>query len=190
MENTVNKAANEHLDTLQLGIYVVYDKVAKSYEPPVCIPVSRFMDYFKLVVNDVASKYYGHESDYQVELLGYFDSQLGIFDLQKSIVISTLDYCIDYNKRNLQTIVQVLNFLPSGYFKMSAEQKQDIQNSIDKAIVEYVAKYVAPDLDVNNKSVEKIVDIYNRYDAFSHMLKVDNDSKLDTDSSTGYGVLS
>lgn len=154
-------------NTLEYGVYTVYDTVLKVHDFPVTLPVSKLDDYYKLVVNDVTSKYYGKESDFILNRIGTFNQESGEIVLHFVERICMLDTFIDKQKRHLQTIVQVLNYLPSGYFKMPDEMKQSIQERIDSATMEYVSKYVIPDLDVSNFDMNKIKDIYKNYDSLT-----------------------
>lgn len=163
--------------TLENGVYVVYDTQMQSYDVPMCVPVSKLLDYFTIVVNDVNSKYYLNEEKYHLYRVGSFDTVSGIITTDVPVFINSLDRYIDRQKRNLQTIIQVLNYLPSGYFKMSEQQKRAIQDKIDSAITEYVANYVIPDLDVSKFDTEKVKDIYKHYD---EMIKY-RDSYYDDD---------
>lgn len=130
-----------------------------------------------MLVNDVGSKYYGHESDFILNKVGDFNQETGEVENHFVERVAFLDFYIDNNQRKLQTIIKVLNYLPQGYFKMPMEQKQAIQEKIDCAITEYVANYVIPDLDVSKFDTRKINDIYKRYDVFEHMLRVDKQHK-------------
>lgn len=160
-----NEEKNLIKDTLTVGVFTIYDTVLKQYDAPICIPDNRILDYFKLVVNDVNSKYFMHESDYIIYRIGEFNNEYGsLIQLDDIVSFGSLDRFIDVEKRRLQTIVQVLNYLPCGYFKMPDEMKRDIQDKIDSAIMEYVANYVIPDLDVGKFDTEKVKDIYKHYD--------------------------
>lgn len=164
-------------DTLKIGVYTIYDSVLKQFDIPLAIPVTKLYDYMAMLVNDVGSKYYGHESDFILNKVGDFNQETGEVENHFVERVAFLDSYIDNNQRKLQTIIKVLNYLPQGYFKMPMEQKQAIQEKIDCAITEYVANYVIPDLDVSKFDTRKINDIYKRYDVFEHMLKVDKQHK-------------
>lgn len=154
------------VDTLKIGVYSIYDCVFKQYDLPLSIPLCRLDDYMSMLVNDVNSKFYGHESDYILNKIGDFNQNTGEIELHFVERVSILDKYINQEKRKLQTIVQVLNYLPSGYFKMPLEQKQAIQEKIDSAITEYVASYVIPDLDFSKFDINKVKDIYKNYDLY------------------------
>lgn len=138
-------------DTLKIGVYTIYDCVLKQFDIPIAVPVSKLYDYMNLLVNDVNSKYFNHESDYILNKTGDFNIETGEIEPHFIERIQTLDKYIDNSKRKLQTIIQTLNFLPTGYFKMPVEQKQDIQEKIDNAITKYVENYVVPDMDINSQ---------------------------------------
>lgn len=162
----VNEFSSGSINTMEIGVYTIYDCVLQKFDIPIAIPVSKLYDYMSMIVNDVTSKYYGHESDYILNKVGNFNSDTGEVENHFIERISILDSYIDNAQRKLQTIIKVLNYLPSGYFKMPMEQKQDIQEKIDCAITEYVANYVVPDLDVSKFDTKKVNDIYKNYDKY------------------------
>lgn len=154
------------MSTFEYGVYTVYDSVLKQFEPPICLPENKVSDYFKLVVNDVQSKYYQHESDFILNKIGTFNQASGEVESHFIERISVLDSYIDKSRRRYQVMLQVLNYLPCGYFKMPDEMKQTIQEKIDSATMEYVSKYVIPDLDVSQFDTSKVKDIYQNYDKY------------------------
>lgn len=147
-ENNEKKAVESNLT---IGVYTIYDCILKQYDIPFCIQDSKLGDYLTLLVNDVQSKYYNHEVDYIVNKIGSFDSDTGEIQLKFIERVSILDKYIDVKRRNLQTVIQTLNFLPSGYFKMPDEMKKDIQEKINQATTKYIQDYVVPDIEVCNK---------------------------------------
>lgn len=151
-------------DSLKVGVYCIYDTVLKQYDLPISIPISRIYDYMSILVNDVQSKFYGHEDDYILNKIGEFNSETGEIKLHFVERVNLLSAYIDKQKRQLQTIAQVLNYLPSGYYKMPVEQQKSIQEKIDNAVMTYVSNYVIPDLDISKFDVNKVRDIYSRYD--------------------------
>ena len=77
MSNNVKKvdfkAINEPVEensTMQIGIFTVYDCVLKQFSAPVSLPKQKVTDYYTLLVNDVQSPYYNHESDYILNEIG------------------------------------------------------------------------------------------------------------------------
>ena len=62
VENVEHKSVET--SNFGIGVYSVYDCVLKQYDFPICVPVVKLDDYMKLLVNDVNSKYFNHESDY------------------------------------------------------------------------------------------------------------------------------
>lgn len=152
IEQKTSHSSSEN--SLSIGVYVIYDSVIKQFDLPICIPVSKLDDYMQILVNDTSSKYYLHESDYILNKIGDFNQDTGEIEQHFVERISTLDKYIDSQKRNLQTIIQTLNFLPTGYFKMPMEMKQSIQDKIDKCIKDYVVNYVVPDMDVSSEQIK------------------------------------
>lgn len=174
-------------DTLKIGVYTIYDCVLKQFDIPIAIPVSKLYDYMNLLVNDVNSKYFNHESDYILNKTGDFNTETGEIEPHFIERIQTLDKYIDNQKRKLQTIIQTLNYLPTGYFKMPVEMKQDIQDRIDRSITDYVANYVVPDMDINSASDNIIKKLQKENEDLKKQLSLSED--LEPISSTGYGVL-
>lgn len=150
MTNIDEKIEKNVQETTEICLYTVYDCVLKQFSAPVSLPKTRVNDYYTLLVNDVQSPYYNHESDYILNEIGKFNIETGEIDLHFIERVCILDTFIDYKRRNLQTVIQTLNYLPTGYFKMPAEQKDIIQENINKATEEYVKNYVIPDLDINS----------------------------------------
>lgn len=154
MTETIEKNVAE--SNMTVGVYTIYDCVLKQYDVPFCILQTKLGDYLTLLVNDVQSKYYNHEADYIVNKIGNFNSDTGEIELHFVERVCILDNYIDEKKRNLQTCIQTLNYLPSGYFKMPDEMKSVIQENINKAVQKYVQEYVVPDLDVQTIERNKI----------------------------------
>lgn len=156
IEKGSTEATNKSVTNLIIGVYTIYDCVLKLFSPPVSIPVTRVNDYFSLLVNDVKSPYYNHESDYIVNKIGVFNQDTGEIELHFVERVCMLDSFINHNKRNLQTIIQTLNFLPTGYYKMPSEQKEQIQNDINTCVQRYVENYVVPDLDISSEKIKSL----------------------------------
>lgn len=152
---TEKEQKNVSESNMNVGVYTIYDCVLKQYDVPFCIQETRLGDYLSLLVNDVQSKYYNHEADYIVNKIGNFITDSGEIEQHFIERVCILDKYVDVKKRNLQTCIQTLNYLPSGYFKMPDEMKKDIQEQINVAVQKYVSDYVVPDLEVN-KQLEKV----------------------------------
>lgn len=143
---------------LTIGVYTIYDCVLKQFDLPFAIADSKLADYLHIIANDVQSKYYNHESDYIVNKIGSFDSATGEIELRFVERVCILDTYVSEKTRTIQSMMQTLNYLPSGYFKMPDEMKKNIQDDINKAVQDYVQNYVIPDLDVVAEK-KKISDI-------------------------------
>lgn len=152
---TEKEQKNVAESNMSVGVYTIYDCVLKQYDVPFCIQETKLGDYLSLLVNDVQSKYYNHEADYIVNKIGNFNTDNGEIEQHFVERVCILDKYVDDKKRNLQTCIQTLNYLPSGYFKMPEEMKKDIQEQINSAVQKYVSDYVVPDLEVN-KQLEKV----------------------------------
>lgn len=168
MSNNIEKVApqvNEQVkSTTDIAIYTVYDCVLKQFSAPVSLPRQKVNDYYTLLVNDVQSPYYNHESDFILNEIGSFNIETGEIEPKFIERICILDTFIDYKRRNLQTLLQTLNYLPTGYFKMSEEQKKVIQENIDNAVKKYVENYVVPDLDVSSEKIKDLESIIQDYE--------------------------
>lgn len=181
------------MDTLQIGVYTIYDCVLKQFDIPIAIPVSKLYDYMNLLVNDVNSKYYNHESDFILNKIGDFNTETGEIELHFIERVQILDNYIDNQKRKLQTIIQTLNFLPTGFFKMPVEQRQAIQEKIDNSIAKYVEDYVIPDMDINSSKITQLENKIKSLEDENKNLKFKLDNGIVNDlepiSRTGYGLL-
>lgn len=153
-------------NTFEIGVYSVYDTLTKQFDCPISLPVGKVTEYFTLLVNDVASKYYGKESDFILHKIGSFNQDTGEIDLHFAERVSFLDSYIDRPRRRYQVMLQVLNYLPHGYFKMPDEMKKSIQERIDEATMQYVKDYVLPDIDFDGLDVAKFKDIYTNYQSY------------------------
>lgn len=171
VENGLVEVADNVSSNLEIGVYTIYDCVLKQFGAPISIPVSKVTDYFTILVNDLNSPYYNHECDYILNRIGTFNQETGEIDLHFIERICVLDSFINNNKRNLQTIIQTLNYLPSGYYKMPAEQKEAIQNEINCAVQKYVENYVVPDLDISSEKVKQLESIIDDYEERLNIVK-------------------
>lgn len=168
MTNQIEKQADKTAtvsSNLKIGVYTIYDCVLKQFNAPICVPISKLNDYFIMLINDCNSPYYNHEVDYILNKIGDFNQETGEVEQHFVERICTLDTFINNNKRNLQTIITTLNYLPSGFYKMPQEQKEVIQQQINDAVKSYVENYVVPDLDISSekiKSLESIIDDYEQ----------------------------
>lgn len=137
-------------NSLQLTAYVVYDTKTQSYGAPFILPKSKHAENMRLLVNDVASQYYNHENDYILYEVGLYDDKIGRILYEDKLEIGHLDIFIDYHMRDIQTCIQTLNYLPTGYFRMDKEMQASIQERIDEAIHYYTEKFVKPSFEKDN----------------------------------------
>lgn len=133
---------------LTVGVYTIYDTVLKQFEPPFTINQPKLSDYLTILANDCQSKYYGHEDDYIINKIGDFNQTTGEIESHFIERISVLSQYINQRKRDLQTCLITMNYLPTGYFKMPEEMKKDIQDKINESVKSYVENFVVPDLDL------------------------------------------
>lgn len=171
VEKGLVDVADKVSSNLEIGVYSIYDCVLKQFAPPISIPVSKVNDYFTLLVNDDKSPYFNHECDFILNRIGTFNQDTGEIELQFLERISILDTFINQNKRNLQTIINTLNYLPTGYYKMPQEQKEVIQQQINDAVKKYVENYVVPDLDVSSEKIHQLEDIISDYEERLNIVK-------------------
>lgn len=137
----------------KIGVYCIYDTILKQYGNPFSVNVVDLDRYINIMINDVQCQYYGRETQFILYQIGEFDFEKGIISAINPKLINNLDYYVNQKDRNLQIIIQTLNYLPKGYFKMSDEQKSDIQKQIDDCIYKYISNYVVPDLDTDKIKV-------------------------------------
>lgn len=158
-------------NNLEIGVYTIYDCVLKQFNAPISIPESKVNDYFTLLINDMSSPYYNHESDFILNKIGTFNQDTGEIELHFVERVSILDSFVNQNKRNLQTIIQTLNYLPSGYYKMPQEQKEAIQSQINEAVQKYVENYVVPDLDISSEKIKQLEETIQDYEDRLNVVK-------------------
>lgn len=148
---------NESIGMSQLGIYAVVlkqnvdGKIINIYDEPFIVPQLKVKGFMQNLVNNPSSPYYDDLKDKFLVEVGSIDSltmKTHIHSVPEYVGILT-DY-IKLNLRRYHQTIQVLNYMPKGYYKMSAEQQQDIQSKIDEQITEYVTKYVIPELDLTS----------------------------------------
>lgn len=142
------------LDTLKMTAYTVYDTQLGIYSSPICISPENMKKDFTILVNSPNSIYYKHESSFILYAIGDFDDSTGRINYYDPVQISPLSAFIDDHQRTVQIMIQTLNFLPSGYFKMPEEMKKDIQSQIDEAIHKYTELIIKPEL--NNLSTHNL----------------------------------
>lgn len=151
----------EVVDTLQYGAYVVYDTVLRQYSAPFVCPINELTKNISSIVNDVHSTYYGHESDYILCQNGTYNRDTGEINYVGEEKIAHLDSYIDINTRNVQTCIQTLNFLPTGYFKMPLEMQKDIQTKIDDQIKYYTETFIKTSLPANEGIADNVINSSN-----------------------------
>lgn len=167
MTNEFKKSLDEQAvksSNLSIGVYTIYDCVLKQFNAPICIPISKVNDYFTILVNECQSPYYNHECDYILNKIGDFNSETGEIEQHFVERICTLDAFVNQNKRNLQTIITTLNYLPTGYYKMPQEQKEVIQQQINASVKKYVEDYVVPDMDISSEKIKNLESIITDYE--------------------------
>lgn len=128
--------------TLEYGAYVVFDTVLKQYSAPFVCPVNELGKTISELVNNVHSVYFGHEDDFVLYRNGTYSVDTGEINYLTEEKLGHLSSFVDQHTRDVQTCIQTLNFLPTGYFKMSKEQQEVIQEKIDEAIKFYTKTFI------------------------------------------------
>lgn len=154
-EKNVN---TDQLGMSDLGIYVIgkrgtnmEGKLFAIYDEPFVISDLKCKSFMQNLVNTPGSDYYYDYDDKFLFKIGSINSNNMM--LHKSVapeVIQPLTNYVSSSLRKYHQTIRALNYMPQGYYKMSKEQKEDIQQRIDDAIIDYVTKYVIPDIDVKD----------------------------------------
>lgn len=120
-------------NSLEKSLYCVYDKKLQEYSHVFLATGPEARSIFTEMANDVSSPLYNSCSDYDVVNLG---SLLPEEILDKKICCP-LNTFRDSKRIELQWMIQTLNYLPTGYFKMPEEMQKDIKDKIDEALKKY-----------------------------------------------------
>lgn len=121
-------------NSLERHLYCIYDKKLHDYSHVFLATGVEAKKIFTELANDVSSPVYHSVSDYDVIDLGEFSPN----DMIKTVLCG-LDSMRDLRRIELQWMIQTLNFLPSGYFKMPEEMQKDIKDKIDEALKKYIS---------------------------------------------------
>lgn len=155
-EKNVN---TDQLGMSDLGIYVigkrgtslVDGKIYTVYDEPFVISELKCKSFMQNLVNTPGSDYYYDHDDKFLFKIGSINSNnMMVHQCLVPEVIQPLTNYISNSLRKYHQTIHALNYMPQGYYKMSKEQKEDIQQRIDDAIIDYVTKYVLPDIDVSD----------------------------------------
>lgn len=135
----------------------VYDRDLKVVCACVDVYEADIDKYFIELANDIRSPYYNDTKRYTCLKIGYFAIE-GYESPFFNVAVETLcplEKYIDKKRIEYQRIIQVLNYLPNGYFKMPEEMQKEVQADIKQAVSDYVEKYA--DIDklakINKTSV-------------------------------------
>lgn len=138
-------------NTLNKSIYCIYDKKLKKYSNVFLASGVDAKKIFTEMANDVTSPQYGFTTDFDCILLAGFEEETGAILKDDRTIICGLDTFIDEKRIELQYMIQTLNFLPSGYFKMPAEMQAEIKENIDLETKKY-AEYLCKNMDVSSST--------------------------------------
>lgn len=128
-------------DSLEKSIYCIYDKKLQIYKNLFCATGVEAKHIFTELANDITSEFYSRCSDFDCYFVGSFDESCCCIS-DSRVIICGLDTLIDKKRIELQYMIQTLNYLPVGYFKMPAEMQQDIKDNIDEQVKKYASYLV------------------------------------------------
>lgn len=134
-------------NSLDKSIYCIYDKKLKKYSNVFLASGVDAKKIFTEMANDVTSPQYGFTSDFDCILLSSFDDSIGDLSSYCKSILCGLDTFVDEKRIELQYMIQSLNYLPVGYFKMPAEMQQEIKDNIDIQTKKY-ADYLCNNMEI------------------------------------------
>lgn len=137
-------------------LVAIYNTDLNEYEAVQAMYESDIRPYFIELASDIRSPYYNKLKNYTVVSLGDFKRDGSIVSNKPDTLGLLSDYA-DPKRIEYQRIVQVLNYLPEGYFKMPSEMQAEVQKQIQEAVISYVNKYA--DVDKLAKFYKKDDDI-------------------------------
>lgn len=121
-------------------IYALRDNELSEYVAVTSLSEVEVEPYFTELANDVRSPYYQRVKDFDCLSLGVLNDETGVIDYDRHLLCPLSSY-VDEKRVEYQRIVQILNYLPTGYFKMPKEMQDGIQEQISQAVKDYVEKY-------------------------------------------------
>lgn len=139
-------------DSLEKSLFCIYDKKLQLYKNVFCATGVEAKHIFTEMANDITSDFYSRSSDFDCYYIGAFDDGSCIV-ADNRMIICGLDTLVDKKRCELQYMIQTLNYLPIGYFKMPPEMQHDIKDKIDEQVKKY-ASYLAENIELD--SVENI----------------------------------
>lgn len=122
-------------------IYGLHDTQLHEYVAVTSLRDVEVDSYFVDLANDIRSPYYQRSKDFDCYCLGSIDDETGVINIDDRHILCNLSKYIDLKRVEYQRIVQVLNYLPVGYFKMPKEMQDGVQQQISDAVKDYVNKY-------------------------------------------------
>lgn len=136
-------------------VYCIYDNQMNECKELLLFPTfEKAQSMFVELSSSVNSPYYQNAKSYDVYCIGSIDTENMAYIEQRSF-IGNLSTFIDNERVKYQRVIQTLNFLPQGYFKMPKEMQEEIKNDIDNAVKTYVENYIDLDkLTVKNEVIK------------------------------------
>ncbi len=130
----------------------LFDKVEQVYCQMAFLDDTVIPRYFTELANDPSSTCYGCTSDFDCVVWNGGNFELTGRDIGLPECLGVLTSYEDKLRIQQQNMIKVLNYLPTGYFKMPKELQDDIRKDIDKAVQDY-ARFLVDNAKVST-SVE------------------------------------
>lgn len=152
-------------NSLEKSLYCLYDKKLQIYKNVFCATGVEAKHIFTELANDVTSEFYSRCSDFDCYFLTSFNCETGSLGIRDDgsidcvrFIICPLDTLVDKKRIELQYMIQTLNYLPVGYFKMPSEMQQDIKDKIDEQVKKY-ASYLSDNITLDKEENVKVSDV-------------------------------
>ncbi len=125
-------------NTLETKIYALYDLELKSYSYVFCGIGRDVQNFYSEMVNSVGSIFYERANSFEIVCLSDFNISTGEITLVDRFVLCRLSQLIDKKRVERQQMVQSLNYIPIGYYRMPKEMQDDINSRINDALSTYI----------------------------------------------------
>ena len=124
-------------NTTEHFIYGLYDRLLKTYTHLFEANGPDAQAVFRELSNSVDSPYYRTTSDFDVVVIASFDINTGVC-VPAPQTLCRLSVFVDEARHKRQDMIQALNYLPNGYFRMPKEMQAEINESINSALKDYI----------------------------------------------------
>ena len=120
------------------SLYFLKDKKLNDVVGAFLLKDHEVSQHFSELANDVRSPFYKRQEDFVIYCAGVVsDDDFSIIPESGSLPFSLLSEYIDVNRINYQWMVQTLNYLPTGYFKMPKEKQEEVEKDIRRFTYDY-----------------------------------------------------